>query len=230
MRKVFGSLIVRISDKVQEVGKDEGVSESIVEPRRTVSPADSGHAWGCIPCSASPSPSPSPRISPQSYLHSPMRLFSRVARLFIKPKSPQLHSSTPDTLMKRHRSTDKTSIANSSAEELPKLGSLVAADNEADALNVSITPEMYSVGWTEDSVEGSMLAKSASTAEAGHKQRGLESIVAWRKLLEADTARLQCVSGSVAVLAEIPLRSPQKIFIFIIKKKCWLKVSKNKTI
>ena len=37
--------------------------------------------------------------------------------------------------------------------------------------------------------------------------------------------------SSVAVLAEIPLRSPQKIFIFIIKKyMCWLKVSKNKVI
>ena len=37
------------------------------------------------------------------------------------------------------------------------------------------------------------------------------------------------VQVSVAVLAEIPLRSPQKIFIFIIKKIiCWVKVSKNK--
>ena len=36
---------------------------------------------------------------------------------------------------------------------------------------------------------------------------------------------------SVAVLAEKPLSSPQKIFIFIIKKNiCWLKVSKNKNI
>ena len=36
---------------------------------------------------------------------------------------------------------------------------------------------------------------------------------------------------SVAVLAEIPRRSPQKLFIFIIKKFiCWLKVSKNKII
>ena len=38
------------------------------------------------------------------------------------------------------------------------------------------------------------------------------------------------VPTSVAVLAEIPLRSPQKLFIFIIKKKCWVKVSKNKII
>ena len=36
---------------------------------------------------------------------------------------------------------------------------------------------------------------------------------------------------SVAVLAEIPLRSPQKIFVFIIKKYiCWVKESKNKII
>ena len=34
--------------------------------------------------------------------------------------------------------------------------------------------------------------------------------------------------SSVAVLAEIPLRSPQKLFIFIIKKIiCWFEVSKN---
>ena len=39
------------------------------------------------------------------------------------------------------------------------------------------------------------------------------------------------VLPSVAVLAEIPLKSPQKLFIFIIKKNiCWLKVSKNKII
>ena len=39
------------------------------------------------------------------------------------------------------------------------------------------------------------------------------------------------VCGSVAVLAEILLRSPQKIFMFIIKKIiCWVKVSKNETI
>ena len=37
--------------------------------------------------------------------------------------------------------------------------------------------------------------------------------------------------ASVAVLAEILLRSPQKLFIFIIKKNvCWVKVSKNKII
>ena len=36
---------------------------------------------------------------------------------------------------------------------------------------------------------------------------------------------------SVAVLAEIQLRSPQIIFVFIIKKNvCWVKVSKNKII
>ena len=35
--------------------------------------------------------------------------------------------------------------------------------------------------------------------------------------------------ASVAVLAEILLKSPQKILIFIIKKIiCWLTVSKNK--
>ena len=39
------------------------------------------------------------------------------------------------------------------------------------------------------------------------------------------------VYTSVAVLAEIPLRSPQKLFIFIIKIYIfWLKVSKNKII
>ena len=39
------------------------------------------------------------------------------------------------------------------------------------------------------------------------------------------------VKGSVAVLAETPLRSPQKIFILIIKKNiCWVKVSENKII
>ena len=39
------------------------------------------------------------------------------------------------------------------------------------------------------------------------------------------------IQNSVAVLAEIPLGSPQKLFIFIIKKYiCWLKVSKNKII
>ena len=37
------------------------------------------------------------------------------------------------------------------------------------------------------------------------------------------------IAFSVAVLAEIPLRSPKKFVIFIIKKKnCWVKVSKNK--
>ena len=37
--------------------------------------------------------------------------------------------------------------------------------------------------------------------------------------------------ASVAVLAEIPLRSPHKLFIFIIKQIiCWFKVSKNKII
>ena len=37
--------------------------------------------------------------------------------------------------------------------------------------------------------------------------------------------------SSVAVSAEIPLGSPQKLFIFIIKKNiCWVKVSKNKII
>ena len=46
---------------------------------------------------------------------------------------------------------------------------------------------------------------------------------------------LGCVSSdvttSVAVSAEIPLRSPQKIFIFIIKKIiCWVKESKNNLI
>ena len=36
---------------------------------------------------------------------------------------------------------------------------------------------------------------------------------------------------SVAVLAEIPLRLPQKILNYIIKKKiCWVKVSKNNII
>ena len=36
---------------------------------------------------------------------------------------------------------------------------------------------------------------------------------------------------SVAVLAVIPLRSPQKLFISIIKEIiCWVKVSKNKII
>ena len=39
------------------------------------------------------------------------------------------------------------------------------------------------------------------------------------------------VSVSVAVLAGIPLRSLQKIFIFIIKKNIfWVKVSKNKIV
>ena len=38
----------------------------------------------------------------------------------------------------------------------------------------------------------------------------------------------QHVGSSVAVLAEIPLRSPQKLFIFIIKKFIfWVKVSKK---
>ena len=37
------------------------------------------------------------------------------------------------------------------------------------------------------------------------------------------------LNSSVAVSAEIPLRSPQKIFLFIIKKIIfWFKVSKNK--
>ena len=36
---------------------------------------------------------------------------------------------------------------------------------------------------------------------------------------------------SVAVLAEIPVRSPRKLFNFISKKNiCWVKVSKNKII
>ena len=40
-----------------------------------------------------------------------------------------------------------------------------------------------------------------------------------------------CKVSNVAVLAEIPLRSPQKLFICIIKKYiCWVKVSKNKII
>ena len=39
------------------------------------------------------------------------------------------------------------------------------------------------------------------------------------------------VPNSVAVLAEISLRSPHKLFIFIIKNIiCWVKVSKNKII
>ena len=39
------------------------------------------------------------------------------------------------------------------------------------------------------------------------------------------------VTSSVAVLAEILLESPQKLFIFIIKKIiCWLKVSQNKIV
>ena len=38
----------------------------------------------------------------------------------------------------------------------------------------------------------------------------------------------RCVSGSVVVLAEISLRSPRKLFIFIIKKYIyWIKVSKK---
>ena len=38
-------------------------------------------------------------------------------------------------------------------------------------------------------------------------------------------------SSSVTVLAEIPVSSPQKLFIFTIKKIiCWVKVSKNKII
>ena len=46
-----------------------------------------------------------------------------------------------------------------------------------------------------------------------------------------DNTDSQVVLGSVAVLAEIPLRSPQKLFIFIIKKIiCWVNVSKNKII
>ena len=44
-------------------------------------------------------------------------------------------------------------------------------------------------------------------------------------------AEYESATFSVAVLAEIPLRSPQTIFIFIIKKIiCWVKVSKNKII
>ena len=43
------------------------------------------------------------------------------------------------------------------------------------------------------------------------------------------TRTLVLLPTSVAVSAEIPLRSPQKIFIFIIKKIIfWVKVSKNK--
>ena len=37
------------------------------------------------------------------------------------------------------------------------------------------------------------------------------------------------VGSGVAVLAEIPLRSPRKLFVFIIKKIiCWVKESKKK--
>ena len=40
-----------------------------------------------------------------------------------------------------------------------------------------------------------------------------------------------CKPTSVAVSAEIPLRSPQKIITFIINKIiCWVEVSKNKII
>ena len=50
-------------------------------------------------------------------------------------------------------------------------------------------------------------------------------------MLKNNENKIDLVVGSVAVLAEIPLRSPKKIFIFIIKKIiCWLKESKNKII
>ena len=54
---------------------------------------------------------------------------------------------------------------------------------------------------------------------------------AWADVQKLDIEVCQQALTSVAVLAEVPLRSPQKIFIFIIKKKCfWVKVSKNKII
>ena len=43
--------------------------------------------------------------------------------------------------------------------------------------------------------------------------------------------KLSILLACVAVLAEVPLRSPHKLFIFIIQENnCWLKVSKNKII
>ena len=50
-------------------------------------------------------------------------------------------------------------------------------------------------------------------------------------VLGVANVHVDAVVFSVAVLAEIPLRSPQKIFILILKKNIYrIKVSKNKFI
>ena len=46
-----------------------------------------------------------------------------------------------------------------------------------------------------------------------------------------DTPGMPGMPRSLAVIAEILFRSPQKLFIFIIKKNiCWVEESKNKII
>ena len=88
--------------------------------------------------------------------------------------------------------------------------------------------ELYLTAITIVCVHNSVL-DSAQWSQVRVYKCSKEALVDWSP--RCSSTFTSSLTSSVAVLAYIPLRSPQKLFIFIIKKIIfWVKVSKNKRI
>ena len=164
------------------------------------------------------------------YIGVSLRIWCPKMVLACMPK-PQL-SAVPssDRLSQDILQSDKLMAKGSITSAVPRQNSLSC--QQAFSVCYSAYPFIHWSCFMEANAPGDA-AQAAAQSKRGKLKRHLCTVdeSQWfYKLsqLEPDLALSAYVSNSVAVLAEIPLRSPQKIFIFIIKKiSFWFKVSKK---